>query len=266
MKLRDRARVATGGTRPPGIGTSDGPVERSDPTGTSDAGEAPGGALRPGWRAAPLLLGPLVALSVLSAVGTGSSAVLIQTSPLLLIMMTPRVPFMIVAAQHTSFPVFVAAASLRLLAGDPFHYGIGRTYGAQALQWTQARLPFTRRLASITERLMSRFGVFVVAVRPHGPVLMMAGITGLRPVRVFGAAIIGTVVYSAGVYLSADRVGQMSSAGAGWLWDCRWAALSVTGAAVAGGLVWWRRRARGDGRGAGALECDAGFEAAGQPA
>jgi membrane protein DedA with SNARE-associated domain len=162
---------------------------------------------RPSWRAAPALLAPLVALTALSWAGTAGAAALAPTAPLVLIALSPRMPFLILAAASSPMPAFVAVATARLFLADPINYKVGLMYGPATLGWTKRRLPIAGKIATLTERAMRRFGLLAVACRPNASVLMMAGSAKMCWRKVLAAAFAGTVSYSAVLHLTVSGTG-----------------------------------------------------------
>lgn len=123
----------------------------------------------------------ILALSVLSLGGTILTPLLLA-EPLLLIAATPRLPFLVLASEDTPLTVFLAVGTVRLLAGDPLHFLIGRRHGAPLI---------SARLRAWTGRL----GFVAVAVRPTSKVLLAAGASGVSFPAAAIADVTGTVVY-----------------------------------------------------------------------
>ncbi|MEZ5216417.1 MAG: hypothetical protein R2715_07460 [Ilumatobacteraceae bacterium] len=132
---------------------------------------------------------PLMILTVASIVGTALAPVL-RHEGLLIAMLSPRLVFLGMAAQHTSIVPFVLLASLRLCIADPFHYRLGRAYGPAIL----GRLGFIGRALT---RFGSRSAIVIAAVtlRPIGRHLMWAGTKGINPILVTVADVTSTVAY-----------------------------------------------------------------------
>lgn len=132
------------------------------------------------------LVGLLVALSATSTTATLLTPLLIRW-PLVLAGLSPRVPFLVLAAGSVPFPVFVAIATARLFVADPINYVLGRRHGAERVpRWVQ------RGVATV--------GLVAVAVKPNGAVLAAAGASGMCWRKVFAVDVIGTVVYLAALH------------------------------------------------------------------
>jgi hypothetical protein len=141
-------------------------------------------------RARQLVL-PLAGLSVISAVGTACSPALLQW-PLLLVLLSPRMLFLSLAANDVHWSLFLLVGTFRLSLGDPFHFLLGRTCGSGAVD----RLPgFLRRFVERSSHLQRPLVAAVVLVRPIGLYLAWAGSLGLHPRLIAALDLIGTVTY-----------------------------------------------------------------------
>jgi membrane protein DedA with SNARE-associated domain len=132
------------------------------------------------------LVGLLAVLSALSTTATVLSPVL-RDWPLLLAGLSPRAPFLYLAAGSTPLPVFVAIATARLVLADPISYALGRRHGA-------ARVP------RWVQRTVGTVGLGAVLLKPNGSVLAAAGATGMRWRWVLLADLAGTVAYVVGLH------------------------------------------------------------------
>jgi hypothetical protein len=166
--------------------------------------------------------GALTALSSVSAVGTICAPMLLQ-QPFLLVLMTPRLPFLVIAAAHVPPLVLIPAAMARLCLGDVFHFRLGAE-GAHQRLLQHPRLQATRLVAlgqsvrtarpvtAVAERLRrlapaARNGVLVaILVRPIGRHLMVAGAAGACGWRVAAADAVGTAAYVLVVVLGASTL------------------------------------------------------------
>jgi len=136
---------------------------------------------------------PLAVLSVVSAAGT-VAAPLLRGNPLLLIVLSPRLPFLLLAAPRIGLAPFVVIGTARLCLADPFHFRLGRRLtkttgrsgGRIGGRW------FTR-LAG--HRLARPASGVAVAVRPNGRNLALAGAIGLRARSVAILDLSGTALY-----------------------------------------------------------------------
>jgi hypothetical protein len=157
-------------------------------------------ALVAGWRSRLLgllnhearrYLLPIAALSAVSAVGT-LAVPWLRAAPLLLVALSPRLPFLVMASASCPGPLLFAVATARLCAADVHHYKLGRLYGVEAL----AKLPLVGRLAPRMEGAAGRTAAVVaVLVRPIGRHLVLAGTTTVSGRWVAAADVAATAAY-----------------------------------------------------------------------
>ena len=160
-------------------------------------------------------------LSVVSAAGTLGAPAL-WGRPLLLVLMTPRLPFLVHASTSVPWYVLAPVTVLRLCVADPAHFLLGRHGGdaarLRARRWTQSSRWAHRRPrlspGGAVHRTLARVApagresaVAVVAVRPVGRHLMIAGATHSRARAVALADLAGTVVYVVAVLAGATALG-----------------------------------------------------------
>jgi len=142
---------------------------------------------------------PIAALSGVSAVATVISPALLA-HPLLLVALTPRVPFLVLASTQTPLPVFLVVACLRLCLVDIFWFRIGRRLGPTALDRLPRRL---RRLASGAPRARRLTVSALVLVRPIGRHLAAAAAVGLRSELVLVLDLAGTLGFLVALHFGA---------------------------------------------------------------
>lgn len=141
-----------------------------------------------------LLAVPLAALSLASAVGTLLAPHLLVANPLLLVVLSPRRVYLVVAAAAVPLPLFLAIGLLRLGAADPWHFLLGRMHGRTVAEGLARRSPMTGRFARALLDMGRGWGLAIVALSPTGKVLMLAGATRLPPRRVAVADAAGTLL------------------------------------------------------------------------
>lgn len=145
--------------------------------------------MEPAARPALWLVGPLLALSAVSGAAT-LGAPWLADWPLLLVGLSPRLPFLAVAAPQVGLVPFLVVGTFRLCAGDPFHFLLGRRLG-HAAQHRRAR-----RLARLIHRPNSRrAAAAAVLMRPVGRHLALAGATGVPGGVVMALDLAGTLAY-----------------------------------------------------------------------
>lgn len=147
-------------------------------------------------RPAHHLVVPLLVLSALSAAGTLASPWLLRGSPVLLMVLSPRLPFLALAAPKVGVIPFVVMGTARLCLGDPFHFLIGRRLGTRP--GAGSRVPGLARLMGHARTRWVVAGA--VLVRPIGRHVALAGASGVPSGVVVGLDIAGTLVYLVGVH------------------------------------------------------------------
>jgi hypothetical protein len=140
------------------------------------------------------ILGAWAAMSAISLAGTALTPVL-WAFPLVLVALTPRLAFLPFAAAATNPVLFFCVVIPRMLLADPIHITLGRRYGA-------------RFVPKPAQRLMSRFGLFGVALRPTSKVLAAAGACRISTSRVLIVDMLGTIVTVTGVYFGTTIFGE----------------------------------------------------------
>ncbi len=132
---------------------------------------------------------PLIALTIVSTVGTCLAPVL-RSEGLLLAMLSPRLLFLGFAADQVSVVPFVLLATFRLCLADPWHYRLGRAHGPALV----ARLG---RLGRLLDRWAGRRTAVLglVALRPIGRHLMWAGTQQVSPVAIAATDVVSTALF-----------------------------------------------------------------------
>ncbi|MGH8992093.1 MAG: hypothetical protein ACRDZ7_11325 [Acidimicrobiia bacterium] len=143
------------------------------------------------------LVAPLLVLSAVSAAAT-VGAPWLAGWPLLLVGLSPRLPFLAIAAPQVGLVPFLLVGTFRLCAGDPFHFLLGRRVAQGAA--VQSRF---RRIAGITRLAhrpnSKRAAAVAVLMRPIGRHLALAGAAGVPAGVVTALDVAGTLAYLAAV-------------------------------------------------------------------
>lgn len=140
------------------------------------------------------LILPLALLSLVSTVGTLAAPAL-WAKPLLLMALSPRLPFLALAAPRVGLIPFVVIGTVRLCLADPFHFRLGRRLASPGRR-------STGRLGAriVGHRLARPASAAAVILRPNGRHLALAGAVGLRVPVVVALDLAGTVLYLAGLH------------------------------------------------------------------
>lgn len=136
------------------------------------------------------LVVPLAVLSIVSWVGTAAAPSL-ETRPLLLVALSPRLAFLALAAHKVGLVPFLVVGMLRLTVADPFNFLLGRRHGASFVDRMSPRL----RAFTVMRSAMTRCVPLLVFLRPNGTNLALAGASRTKVLLVVAADVVGTAVY-----------------------------------------------------------------------
>lgn len=154
----------------------------------------------------------LLTLGLMSAVSGAATvaAPVLWDQPLLLVALSPRLPFLVHAGADVPWWLLGPIAFARLCLGDPFHFLLGRHGGEAAAlrvrRWTQ-RFGWPQRVRLLApggrlHRVLARCtpltrtsAPIIVALRPIGRHLALAGALRCHPRAVAAADVVGTVAY-----------------------------------------------------------------------
>ena len=129
---------------------------------------------------------------MVSAIGTALSPALFKV-PLVLAMLSPRLPFLVLAAGGTNPVLFVALIGARLSVTDWHWFDLGRRHGRTLLM--KSRL--TRRILQCSVRIQKCAVLALLMLRPISRHLMLSGVVGLKTRTVFSVDVVSTVLYLA---------------------------------------------------------------------
>jgi len=144
---------------------------------------------------------PIMAMSGVSLIGTACTPLLLG-HPLALMLLSPRIIFMGMAAGKMSLIPFVLLASLRLSMTDPFHFLIGRRHGPKHM----VKLGRIGRWMAKPGAHHKTLAIGLLAVRPIGRHLMWAGAQSVRVRWVVAIDIVSTIVYCVVVHKTASTM------------------------------------------------------------
>ncbi len=140
----------------------------------------------------PLLVTPIVILSVLGTIADVIGPGLINEHPLLQMFLNPRNRYLLLASPQVDAVPFLVVGFTRLVLTDPLFYLLGAQYGEGALRWAERKLGDTGFIAGL-ERFFSRFGSIIVLVAPSGYMCLLAGATGMSVRRFAVLNVTGTL-------------------------------------------------------------------------
>ena len=140
---------------------------------------------------------PIAAVSLVSTLAT-LAAPRLAGSPLLLMALAPRLPFLLLAGGRVPLLLFLVVGTARLCVIDIHYFALGRRFGPAGLErvrrFVRVRVPRPAWLP--TWRLPAGTGsVAAVLARPIGRHLVFAGAGGASAGAVAIADVAGTAAY-----------------------------------------------------------------------
>lgn len=141
----------------------------------------------------PLLLTPIVVLSVVGMIGDAAGPRLIVESPLLMMLLNPRNRWLLLASPQLGAPEFFAVGFFRLVLTDPLFYVLGVQYGDAALRWAERKLGDDGVVVRTVEKWFGKAAPVIVLLAPSGYVCLLAGATGMKPRLFVPLNIAGTI-------------------------------------------------------------------------
>ena len=142
-------------------------------------------------------LRPISAISDISAIGTVLSPALFQL-PLVLSMLSPRLPFLVLAAGGTNPVLFVALIGLRLSITDWHWFDLGRRRGRDLAMKSR----ISRKILLWNPRAQKVGVIALLAIRPISRHLLLSGMVGLKLRTVAFIDIISTVVFLVAIIMT----------------------------------------------------------------
>jgi len=142
-------------------------------------------------------LRPISAISIVSGIGTVLSPALFK-APLVLSLLSPRIPFLILAAGRTNPVLFVLLIGFRLTITDWHWFDLGRRHGRQLAM--KSRL--TRKILMWSPRAQKVGVVALLAVRPISRHLLLSGMVGMKSRTVAIIDVVSTVVFLVAIIMT----------------------------------------------------------------
>ena len=142
-------------------------------------------------------LRPISAISIVSGIGTVLSPALFK-APLVLSLLSPRIPFLVLAAGRTNPLLFVTLIGIRLSITDWHWFDLGRRHG-RALAM-KSRL--SRKIMLWNPRAQKIGVVVLLAVRPISRHLLLSGMVGMKSRTVAVIDIVSTVLFLVAIIMT----------------------------------------------------------------
>lgn len=136
-----------------------------------------------------------VAVTLASLLGTALAPYLLVKSPLGLVVLSPAIHHVAMAAATVPPLPLIVVASLRRALTGLSAYGLGYLFGASAIAWLEQRHPRLARLVRFVERLFARVGVRLLVVAPAPTIAVLAGAARSGLVRFLAAVTAGHALW-----------------------------------------------------------------------
>lgn len=142
-------------------------------------------------------LRPISAISIVSGIGTVLSPALFK-APLVLSLLSPRIPFLVLAAGRTNPLLFVTLIGIRLSITDWHWFDLGRRHGRDLAM--NSRL--SRKIMLWNPRAQKIGVVALLAIRPISRHLLLSGIVGMKSRTVAVIDVVSTVVFLVAIIMT----------------------------------------------------------------
>ena len=142
-------------------------------------------------------LRPISAISIISGIGTVLSPALFK-APLILSLLSPRLPFLLLAAGGTNPVLFVTLIGLRLSITDWHWFDLGRRRGRDLAMKSR----ISRKILMWNPRAQKIGVMALLAVRPISRHLLLSGMVGMKSRDVAIIDVISTVVFLVAIIMT----------------------------------------------------------------
>ena len=142
-------------------------------------------------------LRPISVISVVSGIGTVLSPALFK-APLVLSLLSPRIPFLLLAAGGTNPFLFVTLIGIRLSITDWHWFDLGRRRGRELAMKSR----ISRKILLWNPRAQKIGVVALLAIRPISRHLLLSGMVGLKSRTVAFVDVISTVVFLVAIIMT----------------------------------------------------------------
>jgi membrane protein DedA with SNARE-associated domain len=147
----------------------------------------------PGRNTLKLLVGPVIALVVISNLGDALLPKLVDEHPLLLLAMNARNRNLIAVTNSLDAVSYYVVGTSRLLLSDPLFFLIGLWYGDTALSWMERRTKSYGAMLRSMEGWFGRAAYPLVFIMPNNFICLFAGASGMSVGGFFTANLTGTI-------------------------------------------------------------------------
>lgn len=184
---------------------------------------------------------PMVAFTISVYVGNALAPTLLKQAPLLLLFLSPKMRWLLLASPRIDTVWFFAVPLLRSTAVLTTYYTLGRWFGDRALRWLEARSGQASRPVLWIERKFHSARVPVTFLLP-GPVpAMLAGADRMPAPLFFGTALGSIGLRLVAIRALAEALREPLLKILDWIGDYQW---YLTLASIVGVVAWasWSNR------------------------
>lgn len=164
-----------------------------DAPGT-DVPLAPSAPRRPSRRALVLVSLPLIALVIMGYLGDALAPTLVDTHPLLLILLNPRNRYLALVSNDLDAWSYYLVGFGRLAVSDPLFFLLGAWYGDAAVRWMERRTRTWGQLLRQVERWFAAAAAPLVFIAPNNYICLFAGAAGMSVFAFVLANVAGSLV------------------------------------------------------------------------
>jgi membrane protein DedA with SNARE-associated domain len=136
--------------------------------------------LRRQRRKLQLLVGPLVLLFAVRAIGVALAPALLERAPIALFLMAPFGRHLVLISPVLDSVTFVVLGMVGYFTIDPFTYMLGREYGQNAVAWIEQRSGMASGWVRWVDRMFRRAAPVVLFISPGPFVNLLAGAAKMR--------------------------------------------------------------------------------------
>jgi membrane protein DedA with SNARE-associated domain len=136
----------------------------------------------------------LIGFIVAGYVGDALAPTLVDTHPLLLLLLNPRIRNLVLITNQLDAVTYYVVGTARLMVADPLFYLVGYFYGDAAVRWTERRAPTYGQMFRTAERYFGKASYPLVAIAPNSYICLFAGAAGMPLPIFFVLNGVGTVV------------------------------------------------------------------------
>ena len=136
----------------------------------------------------------LIGFVVAGYVGDALAPTLVDTHPLVLMLLNPRVRNLVLITNQLETTTYYVVGTLRLMLSDPLFYLVGFFYGDAAVRWIERKAPTYGDLLRRVEKYFGRASYPMVAIAPNSYICLFAGAAGMPLAAFFTLNFMGTVV------------------------------------------------------------------------